>query len=310
LKELRLLTPAAQETTVLPPGADGSSDKSFDVCSPAQQTAPVVFASPHSGQCYPALFVAESRLSPVALRRSEDAFIDEVYGAAPEFGCPLLRAHFPRAYIDANREPFELDQNMFADDLPDYVNAHSPRVEAGLGTIARVVTNGEEIYRRKLKFSDAIQRIDRYYKPYHDRLQRLLEDTLSLFGNALLIDCHSMPSIGGPMDSDEGAKRVDMILGDRHGTSCTTFITDMADDILQSMGYCVTRNQPYAGGFTTAHYGQPRNGVHALQIEINRALYMDEVAILKADGFTKLSADIAKLIEATAEIGRKRMVAL
>lgn len=305
-----MLTPAAQATTALPRGADGPSDMPFDVRSPVDQTAPIIFASPHSGKRYPALFVAESRLDPVALRRSEDAFIDEVYGAAPEFGCPLLRAHFPRAYVDPNREPFELDQNMFADALPDYVNAHSPRVEAGLGTIARVVTNGEEIYRNKLQFTEAVQRIDRCYMPYHACLQQLLEDTRARFGNALLIDCHSMPSIGGPMDADEGAKRVDMILGDRHGTSCTAFITDMVDDMLQSMGYCVTRNRPYAGGFTTGHYGKPKNGVHALQIEINRALYMDEGAILKTDGFTKLSADIAKLIEAIAEMGRRRMVEL
>ena len=219
----------------------------------------------------------------MTLRRSEDAFVDEIYAAAPNHGAPLLRALFPRAFVDPNRESYELDPAMFADPLPDYVNTKSPRVAAGLGTIARLVASGEEIYRHKLRFLDARHRIDAYYRPYHAALRRLLDETRWRFGACLLIDCHSMPSVGGPMDADAGSTRVDFILGDRHGTSCTPAVTDFAERAIESLGYVVARNDPYAGGFTTRHYGQPREAVHALQIEINRSLYMDERTIRRGE---------------------------
>ena len=247
-----------------------------EITAPADQTAPLVFASPHSGADYPPEFVAISKLDALALRRSEDAFVDEIFAAAPHFGAPLLRARFPRAYVDPNREAFELDPAMFEDELPDYVNSTSPRVAAGLGTVARVVATGAEIYRHKLRFGEALDRIDRLYRPYHDALESLVRTTRERFGTCLLIDCHSMPSVGGPMDRDPGRNRVDFVLGDAFGASCAPEITDSVQHFLECKGYVVTRNAPYAGGFTTRHYGRPFVGVHALQIEINRSLYMCE----------------------------------
>ncbi|MBM3952775.1 MAG: N-formylglutamate amidohydrolase, partial [Rhodospirillales bacterium] len=201
------------------------ADEPFDVLNPSRQTVPFVFASPHSGRVYPDAFIAAARLDPVTLRRSEDAFLDELFAAAPHFGAPLLRAHFPRAYVDPNREAFELDPTMFQDRLPSHCNTTSPRVKAGLGTVARVVTSGEEIYRDKLSYADALDRIERLYKPYHAELARLIAETRRRFGGCVLIDCHSMPSIGGPMDQDPGLRRVDMVLGDAHGTSCAPAVT-------------------------------------------------------------------------------------
>ena len=270
--------------------------------APAEQTVPLVFASPHSGTDYTPAFIAASRLDPLALRRSEDAFIDDIFAVAAEFGAPLLTATFPRAYVDPNREPFELDPAMFDAPLPAYVNTNSPRVAAGLGTVARVVTNGEEIYRGKLSFDEVRQRIDRLYYPYHHALQRLLDQTRAKFGVYLLIDCHSMPSIGGPMDCDPGLKRFDAVLGDRFGTSCAPVVTETAERILRSLGYSVGRNIPYAGGYCTHHYGKPQTRMHALQIEINRALYMDEERVIPVAGIVDVKRKVRQLIEALANL--------
>jgi N-formylglutamate amidohydrolase len=277
-------------------------DPPFAVIAPPQQTAAVVYASPHSGNSYPPGFVTASRLDPLTLRRSEDAFIDELFAAAPEKGSPLLKAFFPRAYIDPNREPWELDPTMFADALPSYVNGASPRVSAGLGTIARVVANGAEIYRGKLSFADARLRIETLYRPYHEQLQALVEATHARFGRALLVDCHSMPSVGGPLDRDPGKRRVDFVLGDCFGASCAPVLMREAENFLRRQGFAVARNDPYAGGFTTRHYGQPARGRHTLQIEINRGLYMDELRIERSTGFVALKRAINALIEALAGI--------
>jgi len=270
----------------------------FDILEPIAQTAPVVFASPHSGRDYPASFIAASQLDPVSLRRSEDAFVDELYEQAPHFGAPLIRAHFPRAYADPNREPWELDPAMFDEPLPDWVNTTSPRIRAGLGTVAKVVTDGAEIYADKITFKEAQSRIEHCYKPYHAALSTILQRTRDQFGAYLLIDCHSMPSIGGPMDRDHGNDRVDMVLGDANGSACNQRITNMAHQVLRDMGYRVVLNTPYAGGFTTRNYGKPAENAHALQIEVNRALYMDERSITRSGGFAKLAQDLSKLIEA------------
>ena len=272
-------------------------DAPFDVLGPERQTVPFVFASPHSGRLYPPEFLAATRLDPLTLRRSEDAFIDEAFAAAPLLGAPLLRAHFPRAYVDPNREAFELDPAMFDGPLPASCNTASPRVAAGLGTIARVVTSGEEIYGRKLRFEDAASRVRRYYEPYHGALAKLIADTRRAFGLCVLIDCHSMPSVGGPMDQDPGLRRVDIVLGDAHGTSCASTIVDTAERALKALGLNVARNIPYAGGYTTRHYGQPASGVHALQVEVNRALYMDEKAIARGPGLPMLAQRIARFID-------------
>lgn len=281
----------------------------FDVLEPIKQTVPLVFASPHSGRVYPSEFVLSSKLDALTLRRSEDAFMDEVFGAAPQLGAPLLRAQFPRAFVDPNREAYELDPDMFEDRLPEHTNIGSPRVAAGLGTIARVVTSGDEIYARKLRYAEATYRIENFYTPYHNALRGLIARTVERFGGCLLIDCHSMPSVGGPMDSDSGLKRVDMVLGDAYGTACAPAVTDTAERGLKALGYNVTRNMPYAGGFTTRHYGQPSKGVHALQIEINRALYMDEKRIERSNELPILAQRIGRLIEFLVRIEPKVLAA-
>jgi N-formylglutamate amidohydrolase len=274
----------------------------FEILAPHAQTVPLVVASPHSGDRYPQDFVQSSRLDFATLRRSEDSFVDTLFAAAPGLGAPLIRALFPRAYIDPNREPFELDPAMFAGKLPDYVNSRSPRVAAGLGTIARVVANGEAIYHAKLDFADAERRVAQFYRPYHEGLRSLLDRTRAQFGHAMLIDCHSMPSVGGPMERDPGAARVEFVLGDCHGTSCDKRLTDLADRMLRSMGYAVARNAPYSGGFTTQHYGKPANRVHALQIEINRAIYMDEFAYKPSAQFARIQRDMGELLAALAAL--------
>lgn len=277
---------------------------SWSVAAPAEQTVPLVFASPHSGRRYPQDLLAASPLDPLALRRSEDAFVDELYAGAPASGAPLLESHFPRVFLDCNREPYELDPGMFAGPLPAYVNSRSPRVAAGLGTIARVIATGEEVYRRPLGVDAALARIRSHYFPYHEALKGLIEETRARFGVCLLIDCHSMPSVGGPMDADPGSRRVDIVLGNCFDSACSPAITAYAETVLRDLGYAVRRNIPYAGGFTTRHYGRPGDGVHALQIEINRALYMDERRISRLPGFAETAERIGRLITALAGMNR------
>jgi len=272
------------------------------VIQPAVQRVPLVFASPHSGTDYPAEFIAQSALDPRTLRRSEDSFVDELFASAPAQGAPLLKALFPRAYLDANREAYELDPSMFDGPLPDGVNSSSPRVGAGLGTVARVVSTGAEIYRGKLSFSEVERRIASLYRPYHACLEKLVDDTVQRFGRCLLVDCHSMPSIGGPTEKDSGASRVDVVLGDCYGSSCAISVTETAERALRDLGYRVVRNSPYAGGFTTRHYGTPWNGRHALQIEINRRLYMDERNHTKRPEFSRLQAHLGQVIESLATL--------
>ncbi|HUC72445.1 MAG TPA: N-formylglutamate amidohydrolase [Stellaceae bacterium] len=270
----------------------------FELQRPAVARLPLILASPHSGSDYPADFVAASRLDPLALRRSEDSFVDELFAAAPGLGAPLLAARFPRAYLDVNREPYELDPAMFADALPRFVNVASPRVQMGLGTLARVVASGEEIYAGKLRFCEAERRIDGLYHPYHRALGRLVEETLGRFGGYLLIDCHSMPSAAGSVCGSNGA---DIVLGDCYGGACAARILDSARRFFAARGFSVAINAPYAGGFTTEHYGDPSRGRHALQIEINRALYMDERNYRRKPRFAQLAAELAELVE---QLGR------
>jgi N-formylglutamate deformylase len=265
----------------------------FTLALPDPQTVPVVFTSPHSGRDYPADFVADARLDHLSLRRSEDSFVDELFAAAPRYGAPLLAANFPRAFCDANREKWELDPAMFEETLPPWVNTSSPRVGAGLGTIARVVALGETIYRRKLRFAEAEQRMTGCWQPYHDRLHELIGTTRQRFGACLLIDCHSMPALGMADKT-----RADFVLGDAHGTTCAAAATRLAERVLSDLGYRVRRNDPYAGGYITRHYGRPREGVHALQVEIARSLYMDETRLLRSANFTAVQHDLGLLMDA------------
>ena len=232
----------------------------FDVLCPADQRVPYVFNSPHSGRQYSQQFLASSRLDESAIRRSEDAFVDDLFAHVVPLGAPMLRAHFPRAYLDVNREPYELDPKMFDGRLPSYANIRSIRVAGGLGTVARIVSENHEIYRHRLPVEEALNRIEEIYKPYHSTLRRLLAQTHVTFGYAVLIDCHSMPSSVKCQTTDV---RPDFILGDRYGTSCNSELTEYACSVLRDMGYSVSRNKPYAGGFITEHYGRPARGLHA-----------------------------------------------
>jgi N-formylglutamate deformylase len=190
-----------------------------------------------------------------------------------ERGYPLIRAHFPRCYVDVNREPYELDPRMFSGRLPSFANTRSMRVAGGLGTVARVVGDAQEIYDQRISIDEALQRIESLYKPYHRALRRLFGKIYKEFGAAILLDCHSMPSATASRDD---RPRADIVLGDRYGTSCVAAISETVEDTLRELGYAVSRNKPYAGGFITEHYGNPGSGLHAIQLEINRAIYMDE----------------------------------
>jgi N-formylglutamate amidohydrolase len=262
-------------------------DPPFTILAPARQLAAAVLNSPHSGSQYPSQFLKTTRLQPASLRRSEDCYVDELFSSAPEAGAPLLRANFPRAYIDLNREPNELDPHLIEGPLPRTANASSVRVVGGLGTIPRVVSEGEEIYRRRITLNDALARIDKLYKPYHAALSNLISTTFDLFGAALLIDCHSMPSsAAGP--GGMTVPQPDIVIGDRHGVSCSTALVESLEQLYRGHGLKVQRNRPYAGGFITECYGKPASGLHAVQIEINRAIYMDERTLRKLPNFSAL----------------------
>ena len=267
----------------------------FTVERPEALQGPLVFNSPHSGRIYPSTFLAASRLDSRALRRSEDAYVEELFGLVPSLGAPLLYAHFPRAYLDVNREPYELDPVLFRDGLPHYANTQSVRVVGGLGTIARIVSESDEIYREPLSVGAALERINRLYTPYHETLMALIVEAQTEFGLAVLIDCHSMPS--SPI-ADQGGGRPDFVLGDRFGTSCSGELTRMVATQLKALGYVVALNKPYAGGYITEHYGRPHKGRHALQIEVNRALYMDETSFEKSARFDRLRGDLDIVVRA------------
>ena len=254
-------------------------------------TAPIVFNSAHSGRNYPERFLKMTRLDELSIRQSEDAYVDELFGRAPHLGTPLLRAHFPRAYLDVNREPWELDPGMFTEPLSDRFNTTSPRVAAGLGTIARVVAENKPIYRDKLTLEDARMRVEGIYIPYHATLQRLLTDAAQNFGVAVLIDCHSMPRISRSGDR----LAPDIVLGDRYGTTCGTGLIDLAEMVFAGAGLRVARNRPYAGGFIARTYGRPQHGIHTLQVEISRHLYMNEVTLEKNDGFNAVRQLLERL---------------
>ncbi len=276
----------------------------FTIAAPDIQTVPFALNSPHSGRIYPPAFLSASRLDALSIRRSEDSFVDEIFSGAPRLGAPMLKANFPRAYLDTNREPYELDPAMFHDALPPHANTRSVRVAGGLGTIARVVADSTEIYRAPLSYAEADHRIRTLYMPYHQALSDLLETTFRRFGCAVLLDCHSMPSLAGPFEDDMGTSRADIVLGDRYGVSAAPALTDTAERILTDLGYSVVRNTPYAGGFNTEHYGRPAQGLHALQIEINRALYMDEARVTRAAGLNRLTRDMGEFVARLALMDR------
>lgn len=267
----------------------------FYVLRPAQQRVPYVFNSPHSGRHYPANFRATSRLSAHDLRQSEDVAVDALFSGVVEIGAPLLVANFPRAWLDVNREPLELDPKLIEDPLPAHANSHSMRVSGGLGTVPRLVAERTAIYDGKISLNEVMSRIDGVYRPYHDCLADMMASTISRFGLGVLVDCHSMPS-KGPQSDDDEAVRPDIIIGDRYGTSCNGTITQELLSRFAQKGYRVARNKPYAGGFITTHYGRPSKGLHAVQIEINRALYLDETTLEPNAHFDALAKDITQIM--------------
>jgi N-formylglutamate amidohydrolase len=274
--------------------ADPDFQPPFEVIEPERLSAPLVFDSPHSGARYPSAFLAASRLDPLTLRRSEDAFVDELFLPCVALGAPLLRARFPRAYLDVNREPFELDPRMFDGPLPEYANTRSLRVAAGLGTIPRVVGDAQPIYRGRLQVAEALARIAALHRPYHQRLAGLIERTRARFGVVVLVDCHSMPSTLAEAGS------LDMVLGDRFGASAAPWAMEALEQALLARGYRVRRNKPYAGGYIAERYGLPAVGRHAVQIEVNRALYMDEARMVKLDRAAALVESLKAAAEAVA----------
>src|SRR6516164_8743461 len=201
-------------------------DPPFEAIEPAECRGPILFNSPHSGRVYPREFLLASRLDLATLRRSEDSFVDELISGVLDRGHPLVRAHFPRCYVDVNREPYELDPRMFEGRLPSFANTRSMRVAGGLGTVARVVGDAQEIYRQRIPVDDALRRIESLYKPYHRALRRLLARIHGDFGAAILVDCHSMPSTAATRDE---RPRADVVLGDRYGTSCVSLVTDVIE---------------------------------------------------------------------------------
>jgi len=281
-----------------PPPDDAGQDlaalfaRPFRLTAPAARTAPFIFASPHSGRRYPDALAAASRLDALMLRRSEDAFVDEFFGAVVGLGAPLLAAEFPRVFLDVNRGAGEIDATMFSGPLGVAADAPSARVAAGLGVIPRIVRDGADIYRGKLKPEEAATRLEKLYRPYHQMLAALVEETRSRFGVAVVVDCHSMPStLGAP----------DIVLGDRYGASSARALSRLAEAAFAREGLSVARNAPYAGGHTTSLHGRTSLGCHALQIEVNRGLYLDEERIVKKQGFETLQR---KLTNALAKIVR------
>lgn len=275
-------------------------ESAYDLVRPAQRTTSVVFASPHSGRDYPDPFLSRAVLNAHDIRSSEDAFVDQLFGTAPAHGAPLLSACAPRAYLDLNRGPDELDSALIQGVRR---HAHNPRIASGLGVIPRVVANGRHIYRGKLSLVEAHTRIAKYWRPYHDQLQTLLDESNSLFGEAILIDCHSMPHEALENVGPPGAPRPNVVLGDRFGATAASAIVEQVEVAFARAGLRVARNMPFAGAFITQHYGHPHRKQHAIQVEIDRALYMDERALKPHAGFAEFVTLLDGVIADIAGIG-------
>ncbi|MDJ0629601.1 MAG: N-formylglutamate amidohydrolase [Rhodobacter sp.] len=274
----------------------------YTLTAPARQTTSVVFASPHSGRDYPWAFLRRTVLDERAIRSSEDAFVDLLFGDAPEFGAPLVAATAPRAFIDVNRSADELDPALIEGVRK---STHNPRVTSGLGVIPRVVANGRSIYRGKLTLEEAQARLRDHWRPYHDRLQKLLDDTWSAFGEVILIDCHSMPHEAIDSIGTSKAPHPQIVLGDRFGAAAENRIVDRIEAAFAAAGLRVARNSPFAGAYTAQHYGRPSKGQHVIQVEIDRSLYMNERLIRPSGGFQSFRATMRGVIAEICEIGRR-----
>ncbi|MEM8789231.1 MAG: N-formylglutamate amidohydrolase [Pseudomonadota bacterium] len=252
-----------------------------------------MFSSPHSGSHYPAEFLAATELDKTAIRSSEDAFVDQLFAAAPGCGAPLLAAELPRAYVDLNRAADELDPALITGAQRRGAN---PRVSAGLGVIPRVVAEGRPIQSGKIPLREALRRLRVGYHPYHSQLDTLLRCQKDRFGIALLYDCHSMPHDALTAAPLVSGRRPDVILGDRFGAACARWVVDAAARLFTEQGFVVACNAPFAGGYITQHYGRPSRGQHALQIEIDRALYMDERAMRPNAAFQDTALRLSRVV--------------
>jgi N-formylglutamate amidohydrolase len=273
----------------------------FTLYEPAQRQSPLVFSSPHSGREYPRAFLEASVLDDQVIRSSEDAFVDDLFRTAPDHGAPLIAARAPRAFLDLNRACDELDPAV-VEGVPR--SAHNPRVASGLGVIPRVVAGGRSIYRGKLPMAEAESRICRHWVPYHAALKRLTSESHAEFGQSILVDCHSMPHEAIDSHVRPGQPRPDVVLGDRFGAAAGRDIVDQLQLAFERAGLRVTRNAPFAGAYITQAYGRPSHGYHVVQIEIDRALYMDEVRILPLPGFEDFRRTMESVIAEIAQIGR------
>ncbi len=276
----------------------------FDVLLPAAQTSCVVFASPHSGRDYTWSFMRKTVLNEHAIRSSEDAFVDQLFECAPQFGATFLKAGAPRAFVDLNRARDELDPALI-----EGVRRirHNPRVASGLGVIPRVVANGRAIYRGKMSLHEAHERIADYWEPYHEKLQALLDVAHDRHGQTVLIDCHSMPheAMDGVLRS--GMRRPDVVLGDRFGAAASGDVVDRIEAAFVSAGFVVTRNAPFAGAYITQAYGKPAKDQHAVQVEIDRSLYMNEKLIRPNGDFETVQAALRDVVKEVALIGQGRI---
>lgn len=276
-------------------------ERAYTLDRPKHRTSSVVFASPHSGRDYPDWFLRRSVLNARSIRSSEDAFIDRLYDIAPELGAPLLRSGAPRAFIDYNRSADELDPALIAGISNSGKN---PRVASGLGVIPRVVANGQPIYSGKIAMDEAQERLDKFWHPYHQCLEGLLRESHRLFGEAILVDCHSMPHEALDAVRVQGGKRPEIVLGDRFGAACRSEIMDQIEEGFVDQGFVVSRNSPFAGAFVTQCYGRPSRQQHAVQIEIDRSLYMDERRIQPSSDFRIFRQTLQKVITEIVEIGQ------
>ncbi len=275
----------------------------YHLIHPETRNTSVVFASPHSGNDYPWTFLRKTVLDDHSIRTSEDAFVDRLFDAAPQFGAPLLTAGAPRAFLDLNRSADELDPALIEGVRK---TGHSPRIASGLGVVPRVVANGRAIYRGKLPLSEANRRIDQYWRPYHATLQRLLDESHRFFGQAILVDCHSMPHEAMDSVARMGVRRPEVVIGDRFGASASGRIVDHIESRFEAAGLVVVRNTPFAGAYIAQHYGRPSRNQHAIQIEIDRSLYMNEQLIRPNGNFQSFRRLLRGIISEIAEIGRAR----
>lgn len=279
------------------------SDPFHHIRTPEKLTTSVVFASPHSGRSYDAAFLTRSRLDRHTIRSSEDAFVDQLFSSVPLLGAPLLQALSPRAYVDLNRSPEELDPALIEGVSR---RGHNPRVLSGLGVIPRVVANGRPIYDGKLTMVEAQQRLNRVWYPYHDSLRGLLQQAHARFGQAILIDCHSMPREALDTVSRTRSRRPDIVIGDRFGVSADSDIVERIEAAFAAAGFETARNAPFAGAYIAQTYGRPSRGHHAIQIEIDRSLYMDEATLTRSPQFGTVTARLEQVIRDIADIGRPR----